>query len=115
VNELKIKTVEDAVAASNNILANLVSNAAHKLTEFNLLVDEGEGNMTNIAWTPTSQLADGKNFLMVEDYIKTIILLLTHPRITDIEYNEKEHVITAVFWAPEIGKLQTENPYEEEP
>jgi hypothetical protein len=100
---MKIKTVKDAVEASNKILEDLV--AHQKLTAFNLMVDHGEGTISNCAWTPTSTLADKKNFLAVEDYVKTIVLLLTHPRIKDIEYDEKNHAVTAVFTAPEMEEV----------
>ena len=107
---MKIKTVKDVVEASNKILGHLVGE--QKLAIFNLLVDDGDGNISSCAWTPTSKLADGESFLAVEDYAKIIVLLLTHPRIKDLEYDEKNHQVTAVFWgSPELEELhQLENP-----
>ena len=107
---VKIKTVKDVVEASNKIFGHLVGE--QKLAIFNLLVDDGDGNISSCAWTPTSKLADGKPFPAVEDYAKIIVLLLTHPRIKDLEYDEKNHQVTAVFWgSPELEELhQLENP-----
>lgn len=110
---LKIKTVKDVVEASNKIIEDLVANK--RLTVFNLLVDHGEGTMSNCTWTPTSKVSAGQSFLAVEDYAKIMILLLTHSRIKDLEYDEKNHAVTAVFFGgPEIEEAnRLENPEEE--
>lgn len=109
---LKIKTIKDIVGTANNIIEHLVSQKA--MTGFNLLVDHGEGTLSNCAWTPTTKITQGQHFLAVEDYTKIMILLLTHPRVKELEYHEKEHTVTAVFSAPEMQEVdQIENPYEE--
>jgi len=109
---LKIKTTKDIVIASNTVIGNIVSQA--KITVFNLLVDHEEGTISNCMWTPTTKLADGKSFLAVDDYAKIMLLLMTHPRVKDLEYNEKENMISAVFSAPEMQEVdRIERPDED--
>jgi hypothetical protein len=111
--KLEIKSVRDIFEASRRIMEYLISQK--KLAIFNVLVDHGEGTISNCMWTPTTKLADDKSFLAVEDYAKIMVLLLTHPKVKELEYNEKEHMITAVvFAAPEMQELdRIENPEEE--
>ena len=40
-------------------------------------------------------------YVFVDDYEKILVMLLTHPNIKDIEYNEKEGCISAFFEVPE--------------
>jgi len=93
---VKIKTVKDVVEVSNKIIGHLVGDK--KLAVFNILVDDEEGNVSNCTWTPTSKLADGNSFLAVEDYAKTIIILLTHPRIKGLEYDENIIRLQLLSW-----------------
>lgn len=110
---MKIKTAKDIVEASNMIIGNIVSQ--NKITIFNLVVDHGEGTMSSCAWTPTTKVAEHQSFLAVEDYSKIMILLMTHPRIKSLEYDEKDHMISAIFSAaPEIQEVERiEHPDEE--
>ena len=102
---MKIKTVKDIVDVANKVFESLVADPQKKLTIFNLLVDHGEGTISNCTWTPTAKLADGHSFLAVEDYTKIMILLLTHPRIKDLDYDETQHMISAVLEAPEMQEI----------
>jgi hypothetical protein len=107
---MKITTVKDVVEASNKILESLVS--LRKLVIFNLLVDHGEGIVSNCMWTPTAKVAEHQNFMAVEDYTKIMLLLLNHPKIKNLEYDEKEQAITALFLAPEMQEVDRINAEE---
>lgn len=108
---MKIKTVKDIVDAANKIIERLVTDSQKNLAIFNLLVDHEDGTLSNCAWTPTAKLANGKNLLVVEDYTKIMILLLTHPRIKELQYDEPQNTISAIFHAPEMQEVDAiENP-----
>jgi len=56
-----------------------------------------------------------ESFLAVEDYTKLLILLLGHPKVRNLEYDEKNHCIMAVFIAPEMQEVdRLEHPGGEE-
>jgi len=48
--------------------------------------------------------------LFVGDYERLVRLLLSHPKVKDLEYNEKEGMLSAVFedpyWAEEEKRCQ---------
>lgn len=110
MKETKIKNVKDVVEASKKIIGHIISDNVE--TIFNLIVDHGEGTISYCAWTPTTRIKPGpQRFLAVEDYSKTLLLLLLHPRISNLEYDEKQHMISAVFLAPELEEINhIENP-----
>ena len=110
---MKIVTIKDAVGASNKIIGNLV--AHRKLTEFTLLVDEGDGGTSQCTFVPFGQVSTHETFCAVEDYTKLIVLLLTHPKIKDLEYDEEKNVVTGVLNVPdEMQEVdQIENPERE--
>ncbi len=93
---IRINTVEDIQNIQENILGQLVQG---KLTYFSLIIGE-DGEASSCFFTPTSKLKDGQSMIMVEDYEKLLRVLLCHPMISDIEYNEKENCISAVFESP---------------
>lgn len=106
---LKIKTLEDINEASHKIIEALVSK--QKVAIFNLLVDHQEGTVSNCAWTPATQTGSNQKFLAVEDYGTIMLLLLKHPKITELEYDEEKNEINAIFAAPELEEMnQLENP-----
>jgi len=39
--------------------------------------------------------------LFVEDYLKLIVILLTHPKVSDVEWDREKNMITAMFEVPE--------------
>lgn len=93
---IKIKTLEDARAVSDKIMAQLVNG---KLTYFNILFGE-EDNISPCFFSPVTQVSKGKSMIMVGDYEKILKLLLSHPKISDLQYNEKENMILAEFQSP---------------
>jgi len=83
------------------------------ITPFTILVDHGEGTISQCTWTPTGAVGAPTSiagaFLAVEDYEKIMVMLLTHPKIKDLEFDGQ--MITAVFLAPEMDEIQRlENP-----
>lgn len=107
---MKIKSTKDIVEVSNRVIELLVIHK--KLAIFNLLVDHGDGTLSNCTWTPTAKVAENQSFLAAEDYSKIIVLLATHPRIKDLEYDEKQNAVTAVFHAPEMEDIRRYENYE---
>lgn len=96
--------MKDAHEASDAIIAKLVSQK--KLTYFNLVVDDGQGNIFNCYFTPTAQVKQGHRFMAVEDYLKIILLLKSHPKISQLSYNDKEGMILAIFECPELEEAE---------
>jgi len=95
---MKIKSVEDIAQAEERILGHLVQG---KLTYFSLLFGE-ESDISSCFFTPVTQLQkEGTgSMIMVDDYGKLLKVLLSHPNISRIEYDEKENMISAVFECP---------------
>ena len=52
-------------------------------------------------FTPIAPLRKGDYCLFPDDYEKILVILLTHPRIKEVVYNEKEGCIMASFETPE--------------
>ena len=49
----------------------------------------------------TPVVLEGKNqYMFIDDYEKILVILLTHPKVKDLEFNEKEGCITADFEVP---------------
>ena len=97
---VKIKSVEDIRSIQNKIIEQLVLG---KLTYFSLTIGE-EDEFSLCFFTPTSDVSKNqsmiKAMIMVDDYEKLLKVLLSHPKISDIEYDEKNNVIYAVFESP---------------
>ena len=97
----KIENVQDIIEVEPLIIGQLVKG---KLTYFNLVVEE-ESATSNCYFTPTSQLQKTeKRMIMVDDYAKVLMALLSHPYIEDLEYDQEANMIFGVF----------KNPYAEE-
>lgn len=93
----EIKTVQDIIDAGHEIIGHLVQG---KMTYFNLLVEEEAGSSACF-FTPASQLQDtGKHMIMVEDYEKILMVLLSHPDIESLEYDPERNMVTAIFKNP---------------
>lgn len=105
---MKIKTVKDVHDAADKIIGDMVTH--QRVAYFTLLVDHGEGTVTNLMFacdTPLPKKKDGapQRFVAVEDYAKLMLLLLKHPQVNDLEYDEKRGLIGAVFCCPEAQEL----------
>lgn len=94
---MKIKDVHDAQIVGNLCTAKLVMEK--KLVYFNILVCQ-EDAASNCYFSPVSQapqLGKKQKMIFVEDIEKMIRLLLSHPKVSDLEYDKKENVISATF------------------
>jgi hypothetical protein len=101
---MKIKDVADARKVADQCIEKLV--AEQSLVYFSILFAQ-EYSASNCFFSPTSDLrGEGKKMLFVDDIEKVIKLLLSHPKVSDLEYDEKENMISATF--------QDETPVEEE-
>lgn len=97
---VKIKTAKDVKSVSNKIVGQLVKG---NLTYFNIVVAESN-IFSNCFFTPTTEIeGKQKRMIFVGDYEKILYMLLSHPKISDIDYNPSRNMVSAVF----------ENPYEE--
>ncbi len=95
---MKIKSVEDISSIQDRIIGNLVQG---KFTYFSLTIGE-EDEISSCFFSPITHL-QGKtpdSMIMVEDYEKLLKVLLSHPKISDIEYDEKNNMVSAVFESP---------------
>jgi hypothetical protein len=101
---MKIKSVKDAVFVSNKIIEALVTE--RKLTQFMLNVDHGDGEVSSCSVNPTGKAKQGQSFLATGDYTKILVLLLTHPRVKNIEYDERRQTVFAWFSAPEMEEVE---------
>lgn len=111
---MEIKTLQDIIDVSNKVIGKLVVKKG--IATFGLVVDHGDGSLSNCAWTPAVAVGENQKFLAVEDYEKIMLMLQLHSRISHLSYNEKENLITAVFNAPELEQIRKlENPSEEFP
>ena len=91
-----IKMPEDVHIVSEKIICQLVN---RKLAYFSLLVDE-DYCVSSCFVTPVTQVSKGKSMIMVEDYETILKLLLSHPYVSQIEYDEERNVIYAIFKSP---------------
>ena len=97
---VKIKTAKDVKSISDKIVEQLVKG---NLTYFNIVVAE-DSSFSNCFFTPTTEIeGKQKRMIFVGDYEKILYMLLSHPKISDIDYNPSKKMVSAVF----------ENPYEE--
>jgi hypothetical protein len=59
---------------------------------------------SSLFFTPIAPVEEGGRWVWVSfppfDYEKLLVLLLTHPRVSEVEYDEEEGVVYAVFDAP---------------
>ena len=107
---MKIKTLKDVHAANELIMADLVTRKV--VPYFNLLVDHNDGTISNCMFSPSTQIKPGQSFMAVGDYETVLVLLLTHPDVKDLEYSQKDHMISGIFNCPEMLKLnEMDKPY----
>lgn len=96
----RISNVEDVVNVSGKIVGNLVKGS---LTYFNIVVVDSSG-FSQCFFTPTSEVHEGRgkkhNMIFVGDYDKILMMLLSHPKVHDIEYNAEENMVSAIFDNP---------------
>ncbi len=100
----KIETVKDVREVANEIIGKIVKG---KVAYFNLVVSDSTG-YSQAFFSPVTETSTEKNkkmlFVLVDDYEKLMMLLLSHPKISQVQYAEEENYITALF----------DNPFEEE-
>lgn len=97
----KISSVKDLKAVAETIIEKLVGGS---LAYFNLTVADSTG-FSQCFFTPTSEIRGKKQTMcFVGDYEKVMALLMSHPKVSDIQYDLKENAVLAIF----------ENPYQEE-
>lgn len=116
---MKIKTVQDVHAAADLIIGSLATQ--RQTTYFSLLVDHGDGTLSNLMFSCATPLPMKKgempqSFVAVDDYAKLMLLLLKHPQIQDLEYDEEKGLVGAVFICPEMQEMDRfEGGFEGEP
>jgi hypothetical protein len=93
---MKIKTIKDAKKVADNCIELLVSNKS--VAYFNLLVSNLTGEISNCYFSPVSPIrAEAKNMIFVQDIEKLLKMLLSHPKISELEYDPQENMISASF------------------
>lgn len=94
----KIETLKDVKEVANIIMGKLVKG---KVAYFNLLVVDSTG-FSQCFFNPITETSKGKNkkMLFVEDYEKLMLILLSHPNFSQVQYDE----VGAIF----------DNPFKEE-
>jgi hypothetical protein len=93
---MRIKSVEDIRPIENKLVERLLEG---NLTYFSLVFVE-EDEISNCCFTPTSRLPAKDTMIFVGDYGKLLKILLSHPNISDIGYDEKDNAVTAIFESP---------------
>lgn len=96
---MKIKDVHDAHKVGDLCIGKLVGEKS--LVYFNIIVLQ-EDVSSNCYFSPVSEVRKPKENVVkyahfVEDVEKIIKLLLSHPKVSDVEYHEKENMISATF------------------
>lgn len=94
----KIKSIEDVRSIQDKIIGQLVLG---NLTYFSLAIEEDE--FSSCFFIPSTYGTPSRVFLrliMLEDYEGLLAILLSHPFVSDIEYDEKNNVIHAIFKSP---------------
>jgi len=71
-----------------------------KTVYFNIAYWEFDG-VSPCYFTPIAPLRKGDYCLFPDDYEKLLVMLLTHPKVREIELDEEEGSITAIFDVPE--------------
>jgi len=98
---MKIKDLDDAKKVGDICIGKLVMEKS--VVYFSILVCQ-EYSASNSYFSPVSELrGEKKKMIFVEDIEKLIRLLLSHPQVSDLEYDEKENMISATFQDP--GKI----------
>ena len=106
---MKIKTVKDVHDVYVKIMENFV--VRHKPPYFSLLVDEGDGTVSYCHFQPSGPVKPAQSFMVVEDNAKVMLLLLRHPNVQNLEYDEKENMVTAIFSCSDMEEFnRLDNP-----
>jgi len=98
---VKIKSREDAEKAFDMICQNLFKG---RICHFLIIYGTIYGDFTLCVMIPVGVIEeDGqkKRICQPFDYLHWLKILATHPRISELEYDEKENVIRAIFMEPE--------------
>lgn len=99
MKKLKIKNPDDARKICHIIIGNIVT--GKKLAYFNLVVDHKTGDFSHAFFTPFSEFQKQKGGLvMVGDYLKVVLLLMSHPYVHGLEYDPDGNCIHGVFECP---------------
>lgn len=93
---MKIKDIHDAKKVQQLCLEKLVGEKS--LVYFSISVDQ-DGVISNCFFSPVSESrgANKQKMFFVDDVERLIRLLLSHPKVSDLEYDEKENMIQAIF------------------
>ena len=92
---MKIKDVHDAKKVGDICIGKLVMEKS--LVYFGILVCQ-EYSASNCFFSPVTEIRkDKKKMIFVDDIEKLIRLLLSHPQVSDLEYDDKENMISATF------------------
>jgi hypothetical protein len=109
---MKIKDLKNIKQASDQIMEKLVLG---KVAYFNILVDHGDGSLSQAMFYPITPVDVGKTTIFVDDYVKILLMLYTNPSLKDLDYDHKHNMITAIFSNPLAAKYQElENQGQEE-
>lgn len=93
-------TISNVRQIADKIIGKLVKG---DLAYFNLCVADSSG-FSQCFFTPTSKIrGKEQHMIFVGDYEKVICLLLCHPKVNKLEYDNEENAVTAIF----------DNPYQE--
>jgi len=98
---MEIKSREDAEKAFDMILQNLLKG---RICHFLISYGTIHGDFTLCTMIPVGVIREGgqeKRICQPFDYLYWLIVLATHPRISELEYDEEENTIKAVFMEPE--------------
>ncbi len=103
---MRIKTVDDAKKVAHECIEKLVKG---NVVYYHLYV-ASEYSGSDCYFSPISSSRKGQQkMIFVDDIEKVIRLLLSHPKVEDLRYYEKENMISAVFNdEAEEGKEATE-------
>ena len=93
---MKIKDVHDAKKVQHLCMEKLVGEKS--LVYFSILVVQ-DGVISNCFFSPVSESrrTNKQKMIFVDDIEKMIRLLLSHPKVENLEYDKKENVIHATF------------------
>ena len=92
---MKIKDVHDAKKVGDICIGKLVMEKS--VVYFNILVTQ-DYSASNCFFSPVSDLrGEKKKMIFVDDIEKLIRLLLSHPQVSNLEYDDKENMISATF------------------
>lgn len=101
---MKILNLEDAKTVANICIEKLVTQK--NMVYFSVLVLQDYSASCCFFSPVTASRKDKQKMVFVDDIEKIVRLLLSHPKISDLEYDLKENMITASF--QDVGENQNE-------